>query len=229
MTTRRRFEAKLAVGDVTVTERDVEMLRAIERHGSMSAAAEALGRSYPHLQRRVVALESAVGSLTTRRRGGAGGGGTDLTAEARELIRTYDRLRVGLSGVTTVSESVLSGRVLERDGELARIDTPAGVIAARAPRGADLVDVALRADAIVLLEPGSPERAHTSLRNQLPGTVVDVSTERNVATVDVEVGEGVVLGAMVTVESVERLGLEAGRSIVAAFKSTAARATPVAE
>lgn len=212
---------------ITVTERDVEMLRAIQREGSMSAAAAALGRSYPHLQRRVVELEGAVGPLTVRRRGGAGGGGTDLTESAHELIRAYERLRVGLSGVTTVSESVLSGRVRDRDGELARIVTPAGEITARAPADAERVDVALRADAIVLLAPDSPEKAHTSLRNQLEGTVVGVEVDRNVATVDVAVGDDAVLEAMVTVESVDRLGLEPGRGIVAAFKSTAARATPV--
>jgi hypothetical protein len=59
------FEPHLAAGDVTVTGRDVAALRAVDRHGSLSAAADALGRSYGHLQRRVVELEDALGELTT--------------------------------------------------------------------------------------------------------------------------------------------------------------------
>ena len=69
MTLQKDFEARLAVGDVTVTSRDVEMLRAIDRCGSMHRAAETLGRSYPHLQRRLVEIEEAAGPLTERERG----------------------------------------------------------------------------------------------------------------------------------------------------------------
>lgn len=223
------FEPHLAVGETTVTGRDIEMLRAIDEHGSMHAAAAALGRSYPHLQRRVVELEDAVGQLTERVRGGKGGGGTRLTEAARDLVRRFERLRVELAGVATVSESVFEGEVLERDGELATLRTPAGEVSARVPTDAASVEVAVRADAVVLMEPGSPSQVHTSLRNQLEGVVVDLTVEDALASVTVEVADGVTIDSVVTEKSLERLGLEPGSEVIAAFKSTSARATAVGD
>ena len=225
MTRRKGFEPHLAFGDVTVTERDVEMLRAIDRHGSMLRAAEELGRSYGHLQRRVVELEEAIGSLTRREQGGKGGGGSELTPDARDLLRQFERLRVELSGVATVVESVVPGTVLERHGELATVETPAGEVSARVPEDATEVEIAVRSDAVVLMTPGSPAQTHTSLRNQLRGTVAEVDEEDTIASVRVAVDGGVEITAVVTAESVARLDLAEGREVVAAFKTTSARAT----
>lgn len=86
MTLRKSFDPHLAIDEITVTDRDIDMLRAIDRYGSMHKAAAELGRSYPHLQRRVVELEDAIGQLTRRVRGGKGGGGTELTSDALDLI-----------------------------------------------------------------------------------------------------------------------------------------------
>jgi molybdate transport system regulatory protein len=222
MTLRKGFEPHLAVGETTVTGRDVEMLRGIDRHGSMHAAAEELGRSYPHLQRRVVELEEALGQLTRRDRGGKDGGGTQLTPAAVDLIQRFERLRVELSGVTAVPESVVSGTVTEQDGELATVRTPAGEVTARVPAGPTDVEIAVRADAVVLMDPRS--EGATSLRNRLPGVVSDLTIEAAIATVTVDVADGVTVESVVTEESVEELDIEVGREVVAAFKTTAARA-----
>jgi molybdate transport system regulatory protein len=227
MTLSEGFEPHLAVGETTVTDRDIEMLRAIDRVGSMHGAASELERSYPHLQRRVVELEEAVGRLTRRDRGGEGGGGTQLTADARDLIRRFERLRVELSGVTSVPESIVSGTVTEQHGELATVRTAAGEMMARVPAGATDVEIAVRADAVVLMAPRSPAHDHTSLRNQLPGVVVDVSTADGVATVTVELADGVTIESVVTEESVDRLDVDRGTDVIAAFKTTAARAIAV--
>jgi len=227
MTLSKGFEPHLAIDETTVTGRDVEMLRAIDRCGSMHGAADELGRSYPHLQRRVVELEEAVGQLTRRSRGGREGGGTELTADALALIRQFERLAVELSGVTTVPESVISGTVVAQDGDLATVRTPAGEITARVPTPATEVEVAVRADAVVLMQPRSASQGHTSLRNQLPGTVSDLVVEGRIATVTVAVADDVALESVVTEESVDRLGIEAGDEVVAAFKTTAARAIEV--
>jgi len=200
------------------------MLRAIDEEGSMHSAASALGRSYPHLQRRIVEIESAVGSLTRRARGGAGGGGTELTGDARALLRRFDRLRVALSGVTDIPESVIQGRVLDRSGALATVETAAGTIQARVPRSATTVDIAIRADAVVLIEAGLAATGQTSLQNQLSGVVSAVALEQTIATITLDLGEEATLRALVTAESVERLGVEEGLELVAAFKSTATRA-----
>lgn len=226
MTLRKGFEPHLAIDEVTVTGRDVEMLRAIDRYGSMHRAAEELGRSYGHLQPRVVELEAAVGSLTSRVKGGKGGGGTELTDGARELIGQFERLRVELSGVATIAESVVPGTVVDRRGELATVDTPAGELSARVPEGATDVEIAVRSDAVVLMEPGSPAQAHTSLRNQLRGTVTGVERDGTIATVTVSVDGDVEIASVITAESLTRLALSEGSEVVAAFKTTAARATP---
>lgn len=226
MTVQKGFEPHLAIGGATVTPRDVEMLRTIDRVGSMHGAAAELGRSYAHLQRRIVELEEATGSLTRRSKGGSGGGGTDLTAEARQLIRQFERLRVELSGVTTITESIIRGTVVERDGELATVRTDAGELTARAPPDATDVEIAIRSDAVVLMAPGSPTQAHTSLRNQLSGTVTAIDRQASIATVDVAVADGVELTAVITDASRQSLSLAVGSHVVAAFKTTAARATP---
>ncbi len=227
MTLRKDFDPHLATGETTVTGRDVEMLRGIDQFGSMHRAADELGRSYPHLQRRVVELEDAVGQLTRRERGGSDGGGTRLTPEARDLIQQFERLRVELAGVTTVPESVITGTVRERYGELATVRTAAGDVTARVPARAEDVEIAVRADAVVLMEPHSPPHSHTSLRNQIAGVVSDLAVGDATATVTVEIADGVPLKAVVTEESVERLDLADGTDVIAAFKTTAARGTPV--
>ena len=224
MSLKKGFEPHLGIDDTTVTGRDIEMLRAIDRVGSMHKAAAELGRSYPHLQRRVVELEETLGQLTERVRGGKDGGGTQLTADARDLIHQFERLAIELSGVTTVPESVISGTVTEQDGELATVRTAAGDITARVPESATDVEIAVRADAVVLMEPDSPSHGQTSLRNQLPGVVSDLQIADGTATVAVRVADGVTITSIITEESVDRLGLVEGIDVIAAFKSTAARA-----
>ncbi|MGW1723452.1 TOBE domain-containing protein [Streptomyces sp. NPDC002306] len=58
-----------------------------------------------------------------------------------------------------------------------------------------------------------------SIRNQLPGTVTDVSTGGAMASVKVTV-DGGELTAAITMEAVTELGLRAGSSVVALMKST---------
>jgi molybdate transport system regulatory protein len=220
------FAPHIAVGDVTVDGRDVEMLRAIDSYGSMQAAADALDRSYPHLQRRVVELEDAAGQLTERVRGGSGGGGTVLTGRATRLVRQFERLQVELDGVTAVAESVIPGTVVGRSGELATVDTPAGELTARVPgeETGVAVDVLVRSDAVVVMTSDvDADTTRTSLRNRLQGAVTAVDTGETIAHVTVSVADGVDVEAVVTAESRDRLGLEVGRDVVAAFKSTAAR------
>jgi molybdate transport system regulatory protein len=230
MTLRKDFETHLSVGDVTVTGRDIEMLRAIDRYGSMHRAAEELGRSYPHLQRRLVEIEDAAGDLTERSRGGEGGGGTTLTSAARDLTRQFARLRAELHGVASVTESVLTGTVTDRNGEIATVATDAGPVAALVPEDATEVEVCVRSDAVVLRDPdGATDAADTSLRNELAGTVRNVETGDAVAGITVALDgasddeTGPELVALVTETSRSSLALEPGRRVVASFKATAAR------
>lgn len=222
------FEARIGRGETAFDARDAALLRAIDEHGSLNAAADALGRSFAHAQRRVVALEDAFGQLVDRRRGGADRGGSELTDRARGLLTRFDRLRAEFSGAATAPHTVLPGRVTERDGELATVRTEAGPVRTLAPPGADRVEVSIRADAVTLYAPGEePDDDGTSARNRFAGEVAAVDAGETVATVELVVPDGVRLMALVTLASVDRLGLAAGTRAVATFKATATRAVPV--
>ncbi|WP_135805872.1 TOBE domain-containing protein [Halorussus marinus] len=225
----REFEARLAADGVVFDERDADLLRAIRAAGSLNAAAGELGRSYAHAHRRLGELEAAFGSLVERTRGGSDGGGSALTADARALLARFDRLCAEFTGLTTADENVLRGEVRDRDGELVAVETDAGRVHALAPPDASTVQVTVRADAVTLHEPvDAPGETATSARNRLAGAVAGVSGGETVGRVAVDVGLDEPLVAVVTLDSVDRLGLEPGVAVVASFKATATRATPAA-
>lgn len=221
------FEVRIAQAGTVFDPRDAELLRAIEESGSLNAAVDALGRSFAHAQRRIVDLEDAFGALVERRRGGTGGGGSELTATARALLARYSRLRAEFSGVAAAPHTVLPGTVIDRDGELASVETPIGPVRSLAPPGAEEVEVSLRGDAVTLntADNGS-DPAETSALNQFHGTVETIEPGQTVATVEFTVGTDTRLRALVTRSSLERLGLEPGAAVVATFKATATRAVP---
>jgi molybdate transport system regulatory protein len=71
----------------------IELLKRIDTTGSMNAAAKEMKMSYKAAWERVNSMnELADKPLIERQTGGKGGGGTKLTAYARELIETYERL-----------------------------------------------------------------------------------------------------------------------------------------
>ncbi len=225
---REGFEVQLAAGDLAVTRRDVELLSAIDAHGSIHAAASALGRSYAHAQRRIVALEEALGPLTERQRGGSGGGGSALTETARELTGRFGRLETAFSGLTAVERTVLEGTVIERTGELGVVQTEIGRLRALVPPEGEAVEVSIRADAVTITAPSeSPDEDGTSARNRFSGTVTGITEGETVATVSVDAGGETPLSALVTRSSLERLGLDSGTEVVVSFKATATRATPL--
>ena len=239
------FEAHLRAGDVTVDERDVALLAAVDREGSLSAGADALDRSYSRAHKRLGALEAELGALVERERGGAGGGGSRLTEDGRALLARFARVRAAFADTAETEAAVLGGRVAERHGELATVETRLGAVTALLFEDDDRVQVTVRADAVTLQDPAdAPSASASSARNRFAGVVVDVDRRASVALVRVEVadenesvdGEGgsgvadgpaVTLPVLVTRDSVGRLGLEPGREVVATFKATATRATRI--
>jgi molybdate transport system regulatory protein len=223
-------EAGLHAGGVTFGPDDADLLRAVTGEGSLNGATAALGRSYSRAHKRLAALEDAFGELVDRERGGADGGGSELTPAGEALLARFERLRAAVVGTAGAAETVLPGTVVERDGELGVVETPAGRLRAVRPEpgvDGDAVQVSVRADAVTLqAADDAPKPDATSARNQLSGTVTAVDAGRSVATVSLDVGAGSPLRALLTVDSVERLGVESGARMVASFKATATRATP---
>jgi molybdate transport system regulatory protein len=220
------FDARFDESGIRFTERDVDLLQAIYEHGSLNGAADALGRSYSRSQQRVVELEDAFGQLVERKRGGSGGGGSSLTATARDLLREFDRLRAEFTGVAEAEETVLPGTVIERDGELATIETAAGLVRAIVPTNASAVRLSVRADAITLQESGTAPESKTSARNRFHGTVVGIETGDALARVVLDIDADIDLTALVTRTSATTLDLTPGDDVDASFKATATRAFP---
>lgn len=71
----------------------IELLKRIEKSGSMNAAAKEMKMSYKAAWDRLNAMnELAKMPLLERQTGGKGGGGTKLTPYAHEMIETYEKL-----------------------------------------------------------------------------------------------------------------------------------------
>ncbi|WP_336337677.1 TOBE domain-containing protein [Haloarcula brevis] len=218
-------EVQLGQGDIALTARDRQLLQAVAAHGSLNSAADALGRSYAHAQRRIVELEEAFGPLVDRSRGGSGGGGSELTATAEQLLARFQRLQAEFDGVATAEETVLSGTVVDRDGELATVETPPGTVRAIVDTEAspgDPVEVGIRADTVTLNAPTeAPEPAGTSARNQFSGTVERIDKGTAIALVALAIDPTTTLSALVTDTSLDKLGISEGSELVASFKATA--------
>ncbi len=67
------------------------LLEAVDRLGSLNAAAKELGMSYRAAWGKIKATENALGlKLLDVTTGGKGGGGAKLTHDARELVSSYN-------------------------------------------------------------------------------------------------------------------------------------------
>ncbi|MFW6384772.1 MAG: TOBE domain-containing protein [Halodesulfurarchaeum sp.] len=218
-------EPFLGIDGARVDERDVRALSAIAEYGSMHRAAAELGRSYSRLQKRITELEDTLGPLVERTRGGEGGGGSTLTPTARDLLARFDRLRAEFSGLARAEESVFPGTVVDREGLLGTIETPAGPVRGIVPPDADTVQVSIRSDAVGVTTPDdAPKPTATSVRNQFEGTVTNIDAQSGLAHVAVDVGADTPLVALLTQTSLETLDLAVGDPVVASFKATATRA-----
>lgn len=72
----------------------VKILEAIDRGGSINAAAKSLKMSYRAVWGRIKATEERLGrELLVRTTGGASGGGSTLTPYAKDLIKEYKTFR----------------------------------------------------------------------------------------------------------------------------------------
>ena len=89
-------------GTVVLSEWRVELLEAIDAHGSLSHAAAALEIPYRTAWERIKAMEAELGTrLLESESGGADGGGSRLTAEARDFCRRFRRVSGGIQEVVS--------------------------------------------------------------------------------------------------------------------------------
>jgi len=96
----------------------LKMLEAIERHGSIQAAAKELKMSYRALWGRITATENRMGRLLlTRNIGGASGGGSQLTPFAINLLEIFRDVhrRIAMESDRLFKEEILS-KITQTDG-----------------------------------------------------------------------------------------------------------------
>lgn len=89
----------------------LKMLEAIERNGSIQAAAKELKMSYRALWGRITATENRMGRrLLTRNIGGASGGGSQLTPFAKILLENFRDIhrRIALESDRLFQQDILS-------------------------------------------------------------------------------------------------------------------------
>ena len=87
-------------GRVALSEWRVALLEAIDEHGSLVAAARALGVPHRTAWQRIREMESCLGvRLIKTTSGGLGGGSSNLSPAGQDLVRRYQALRTGLDEV----------------------------------------------------------------------------------------------------------------------------------
>ena len=80
-------------GEVLMSEYRVRLLEAVASHGSVAAAAEALGLPYRTAWKKLGEMaEAARVPLLESGSGGSGGGQSHLTAAAQEMVAAFRRL-----------------------------------------------------------------------------------------------------------------------------------------
>jgi molybdate transport system regulatory protein len=83
-------------GKPIMGEGRMDMLEAIQRHGSILQASKVTGVSYRKMRGAIHDMEGALGvALVRSHRGGDNGGGATLTTEALRLMQCYRQLAVG--------------------------------------------------------------------------------------------------------------------------------------
>src|SRR5215813_1776506 len=84
-------------GHVALSEWRVALLQAVAEHGSLVAAARALGVPQRTAWQRIQEMELSLGvRLLETTSGGAGGGRSALSSAAEDFIHRYERLHAGL-------------------------------------------------------------------------------------------------------------------------------------
>lgn len=84
-------------GRVALSDWRVALLEAVSQHGSLVAAARALGVPHRTAWQRVQEMEACLGvRLLETTSGGLGGGGSHLSLAGRELVRRYQVVCAGL-------------------------------------------------------------------------------------------------------------------------------------
>jgi len=80
-------------GEVILSSAREQLLKEIEKEGSINKAAKKLGMSYKKAWLLIKNMEDRLGfPILEKRRGGKEGGGSKLTAEGKKLLENYTKI-----------------------------------------------------------------------------------------------------------------------------------------
>lgn len=209
---------------VQFDDRDATLLWTIDDEGSVNRATETLGRSHARALGRIETLEEAFGPLVTRTRGGSGGGGSEVTERGRSLLDRFARLDAAVEATAAAEETVLTGTVTDVTGELADVETEIGSVRGihGGVRPGSTVQVRIASDALTVHMPDDVDPDRTSARNRIRAAVSAIDSGETVHTLELDV-DPVIVRAVVTTESLERMSIEAGTTVELNWKATATR------
>ena len=191
-------------------DRTRAILDAVQRHGSLSAAARALGLDPANARRHVRTAERRAGArLVEARRGGRGARNAWLTPAARR--------RLGHQGIP--------GRVVAHDPEegVSRVKVGAREILVAGEHAPGPVMLTVPPESVGLELPSERPREARSPRNAIPVRVQQVADEGNGAWRIVLAAGALRLESLVTRGAIRELRLRPGRRVVAVVKAVAVR------
>ena len=106
-------------GDVVFGSGRLHILSAVEKYGSILAAAKELGMSYRAVWGKIKATEQRLRQpLLTKRTGGARGGGSELTPFAKALLERFRHLD---NLIRTTSDTLFQGVFMDALSEKVRV------------------------------------------------------------------------------------------------------------
>jgi molybdopterin-binding protein/molybdate transport repressor ModE-like protein len=187
-------------------DRTKAILRAVWKHGNVSAAARSLGLDPANARRHVVTASTRHGApLIENRVGGRGGQNAALTREGRRFLERA--MIVGVAGEFDEEQGTTPIRVGSRALHAAGRCAPGRV------------EVRLRPESVAIERPGP--RPATSARNRFPMRV-DAIEPRDEGTFLVRLAGGSLrVEALVTRGAMRELRLRKGARVVATIKAVA--------
>ena len=90
---------RLVMADFRLGPGKADLLEAVDRTGSISGAARAMGMSYARAWRLLSELNGWFGPVVETHRGGGDGGGASLTDKGRAVLDAYRGLQAELDAV----------------------------------------------------------------------------------------------------------------------------------
>lgn len=186
--------------DVAFGPGKAELLGAVADTGSITGAAKRLGVSYMHAWSLVQTMNRCFRvPLVLSSRGGQKGGGAGLTDAGREVLAIYRETADAAARAAQAGWARLGAFLHPGEGGA---EDPAGFPVALSTAQEDDGD---------LME--------QSIRNELPGTVKEILSDKVLSEVIVETVAGE-MAAVITTRSVKEMGLKVGDQVAALVKAT---------